>query len=717
MLSFNFGTSLSLFEGPPAALRLRREGLEAAQRRGVEQMALALRMGLGGGAMSLDLLRACCETPQVAAGSDFAWRLPQAVRICLAAGDAELAERLLEGVEPIYPLSEHALSATRALLDESAGRRTEAAAGFAAAARWRAFGVPYEAAQALLGEGRCLVALERAPAWQRRSRPPARSSPGWAPNRPCRRWTGSSAGRAAKGPDGGAHRRQCAARRESHPRAVAPPIQVCGARGRVNSWKGQARLSARRPASRRTGRYHVPQPASSTQRPARRHRASRLLGLALILLTFALALPAGASAVILSGGATAAAHGHVTGTVTNASAAGLVGIYVTAYLRLGPFAWQTIGETQTGAGGKYNLGGVPTGRYSISFFDDSGGYVKEFYDNAPTFEDSDDVAVTGGATTSGIDATLAVAGHVTGTVKNAAGVALGGIYVSAVRPDGSGGWQDVVAAGTNPDGTYDLTGLPTGSFRIEFRDHSGEYVMQCYDNAPTLDDADDVAVIGGATTSGIDATLAVGGRVTGTVRSTGGVGLTPFLVAWAWRSDGSGGWDYVNGAVTAADGDYDIGGLPAGNYRIEFFDFDRFNYVAQFYNNKPTVEAADDVPVTVGATTAGIDATLIAVPPPTVALKLSGLKSGAIKLGRSVTASGKVTPISLAGGKVTLTVQLKKGGAWIKATKASATIRSTGAYSWKYKPARKGAYQMQVTITQTDEHAGATSKWLPFTVK
>ena len=44
------------------------------------------------------------------------------------------------------------------------GEHEAAAAGFAdAAARWRDFGVPYEEAQALLGQGRCLVALGRAP--------------------------------------------------------------------------------------------------------------------------------------------------------------------------------------------------------------------------------------------------------------------------------------------------------------------------------------------------------------------------------------------------------------------------------------------------------------------------------------------------------------------------------------------------------------------------
>ena len=44
------------------------------------------------------------------------------------------------------------------------GEREAAAIGFAdAAARWHDFDVPYEEAQALLGQGRCLVALDRDP--------------------------------------------------------------------------------------------------------------------------------------------------------------------------------------------------------------------------------------------------------------------------------------------------------------------------------------------------------------------------------------------------------------------------------------------------------------------------------------------------------------------------------------------------------------------------
>jgi hypothetical protein len=102
---------------------------------------------------------------------------------------------------------------------------------------------------------------------------------------------------------------------------------------------------------------------------------------------------------------------------------------------------------------------------------------------------------------------------------------------------------------------------------------------------------------------------------------------------------------------------------------------------------------------------------------PTVTLKLSGLKGGALKLGKSVTAKGAVTPTSLAGSKVTLTVQKKKGVKWVKAKTAFAVISPTGAYKWKYKPTKKGAYRMQAMIAKTAAHASAKTKWVAFKVK
>ena len=101
-----------------------------------------------------------------------------------------------------------------------------------------------------------------------------------------------------------------------------------------------------------------------------------------------------------------------------------------------------------------------------------------------------------------------------------------------------------------------------------------------------------------------------------------------------------------------------------------------------------------------------------------VTLKLSGLTSGAMKLGRRVTAKGRVTPTSLAGSQVKLTVQKKRSARWVTLKSVKRTISATGAYNiWKYKPASRGAYRMRATIAKTAAHTAARTKWRPFKVK
>jgi class 3 adenylate cyclase len=90
----------------------------------------------------------------------YARQLPAMLRTALAVGDPELAERLVGGIEPLFPLHEHALCAARAQLAEHAGDHAGAATLYTeAAARWQQFGNVPEHAHALLGQGRCLMAL------------------------------------------------------------------------------------------------------------------------------------------------------------------------------------------------------------------------------------------------------------------------------------------------------------------------------------------------------------------------------------------------------------------------------------------------------------------------------------------------------------------------------------------------------------------------------
>jgi hypothetical protein len=102
---------------------------------------------------------------------------------------------------------------------------------------------------------------------------------------------------------------------------------------------------------------------------------------------------------------------------------------------------------------------------------------------------------------------------------------------------------------------------------------------------------------------------------------------------------------------------------------------------------------------------------------PKLTLKLSGPKHGVLKPGKRLTAKGTVTPTSLVGGTVTLTVQRKQGSKWLTLTSLTPTISAKGTYSATYKPAKTGSYRIEATIAKTATSTAAASKWLTFKVK
>ena len=105
------------------------------------------------------------------------------------------------------------------------------------------------------------------------------------------------------------------------------------------------------------------------------------------------------------------------------------------------------------------------------------------------------------------------------------------------------------------------------------------------------------------------------------------------------------------------------------------------------------------------------------LPAPTLTLKLSGLKKGALKLGKRVTATGRVTPSRFARSKVKLTVQKKRGRKWIRVKSVTRIGNRRGVYAWKYKPAKRGSYRVQAVIAATTRSAAAATKWRAFKVK
>jgi hypothetical protein len=45
------------------------------------------------------------------------------------------------------------------------------------------------------------------------------------------------------------------------------------------------------------------------------------------------------------------------------------------------------------------------------------------------------------------------------------------------------------------------------------------------------------------------------------------------------------------------------------------------------------------------------------------------------------------------------------------------TVSTTCAYSWKYKPAKRGSYRMRATMARTATHTAAATTWRAFEVK
>ena len=100
-------------------------------------------------------------------------------------------------------------------------------------------------------------------------------------------------------------------------------------------------------------------------------------------------------------------------------------------------------------------------------------------------------------------------------------------------------WIDIQ---TDALGNYDASGLPTGNYRVRFDDNDwGLYRGEFYNDATTFASSNDVAVVAGATTPNINASLAylANGTLTGTVKE-GASGLAASRLGAGQRLDDHG---------------------------------------------------------------------------------------------------------------------------------------------------------------------------------
>jgi hypothetical protein len=211
----------------------------------------------------------------------------------------------------------------------------------------------------------------------------------------------------------------------------------------------------------------------------------------------------GIDAVLVS--ATAAGT-SITGHVTTPAGAGIADVCVY------PFDASTTDRTAdaaacTDSAGVYTLSLAQAGSYNLVFYDSSGGYVSQWYDNAPYEGLAKPVAVAAGTPTKGIDAVLARSTEVSGRVTDTSGVGIPNVCVYPYDASTTNRTADAAAC-TDSSGDYTLSLAAAGPYNLVFYDATGVHVSQWYDGAPYEGLATPVLVGNGAPATNIDATLA-----------------------------------------------------------------------------------------------------------------------------------------------------------------------------------------------------------------
>lgn len=198
-------------------------------------------------------------------------------------------------------------------------------------------------------------------------------------------------------------------------------------------------------------------------------------------------------------------------------------------------------------------------------------------------------------------------GAIQGTVTEASGSKspINEVEVSVL--DATSG-EFVSFATTGPSGGYEVTGLPAGVYKVQFAPAFGsEFVGQFYEAKTTFASADPVHVNEGLPTANIDAKLAKGATISGTVTAEG-VGLAGAEVVVL--PVGAGEPTFAGVATSKVGGGYTVVGVPPGEFTVQFSPRAGENLVPQLWNDKDSFAEPTHVLVSGETGVANIDANL-----------------------------------------------------------------------------------------------------------
>ena len=294
--------------------------------------------------------------------------------------------------------------------------------------------------------------------------------------------------------------------------------------------------------------------------------------------------------------------GQITGTVYDSSMEPVAGatIHTNSYDGRGGWGW-----AETRSDGTYTVRGLLTGDYRVQADASDRGLTRQFYTSTSAWDLAARVTVTTTQTTPNIDFILSAGGSISGRVTDESTgepIARADVWADTfICCSGGNG------ARTALDGTYTITGLAPGDYRVRGEVRESAYVGEFYASTTAWDQATPVPVSAASTTPNINFSLTTGGAISGTVTNEANGQPVANADVWADLYDccGGGGW-----TRTKADGTYVIDGLPSGEFRVTAQAPEQ-GFVREFYASTTEWHLATGVLVTTGQTTQNVDFSLV----------------------------------------------------------------------------------------------------------
>lgn len=293
--------------------------------------------------------------------------------------------------------------------------------------------------------------------------------------------------------------------------------------------------------------------------------------------------------------------GIIVGLVTNSSGNPIQNVFVEAY----DVSGAAVSSAYTDFNGTYSLSYLFSGSYKVFFSGISSGYVDEWYYDALDINSAAWVNVSDNSTTQYIDAVLSYQGSISGIVTDG----VNPLQNASVQVYDS--FSSYIAdAITDSQGRYTVMDVSPGFYKVLFdgRKYIGPpgYISEWYNDVSEFDflGATGVAVVFGAVTVNINASLSQGGGITGRITD----GLNPIQNVSVYAYDAATS-TFITSAPSDNSGAYSLVGLSAGSYKV-YFEGDKAGYINEWYNNATDFDTAASVSVAVGIITAGIDGSL-----------------------------------------------------------------------------------------------------------